>query len=332
MTVGGDLRRTDYWRQQPALRASKQFKEWQHFIAFGPGFDLLVNFSRQGDRSRVVVMMHDHDWSGFVGNAVSARFDRAGVSCAIGASSMEIDSDGYTVCVEAPHRAVRLHLRFEPRTRPLTALAHPIGAGRALSWLMIPRMSVSGWCHIAGVRHEFDGIAGYHDHNWGTFAWGDDFTWEWAVILSQTPGCDDVLVVSSLQNRARTIAVQEQVLAFRGADNVLCASGSEVSLRVEGRRDCQGDRSLPPVMELLRRGCHADIPQRIGVRAAADSNELDAVLELGAHAALVLPTDDPDPLGIVTIHECRSLATVEMTLGDVRTKWEGRGVVELVRA
>lgn len=55
------------------------------------------------------------------------------------------------------------------------------GAGGWVSGYVVPVMSgtLSGWIGTGGTRVDFDGGAGYHDHNWGFW---DGVSWQWGQV------------------------------------------------------------------------------------------------------------------------------------------------------
>jgi hypothetical protein len=333
--------REDFWRLDPP--GHLPVHEWHHFIVVAPGLELLVNFSvstntwGRGRSTRVIVVARTDAWHGFIDSARpgDGEFSRDASSCRVAAHCLTIEAGRYRLEIHAPERSIELDLELRPRSLPMIAPGQPVGGGRRLSWLMVPRIAARGIAEIAGRRFELREAAGYHDHNWGEFAWGDDFCWEWGVGLPDDPALDDALILSSLQDRTRARRVLEQMFLWRGGRNVLAISGPELEIVTHGSTQL-ADREgwqLPPVMSLLRQRSDADVPERLVLGANGPRGRVHADFWIESVAELVLPSDR-DPLGLVTIHECVGRLEVEINLAqddDLPRRWLGRGVFEFVR-
>lgn len=74
-----------------------------------------------------------------------------------------------------------LDATFVPLTNPSPVLT----IQNRLYWLAVsPKMNVNGTLTInKGIDQQtiytFNNATGYHDHNWGTLLWGEDFGWNW---------------------------------------------------------------------------------------------------------------------------------------------------------
>lgn len=337
-----DFAQEDFWRLDRGGHVP--FCEWQHFLVFAEGLELLVNFSvvaqgtrhprdEQSQTARVIVMAHDKGWSGFVHARKAAQIDfRAnGKHCRIGPHSLRITPDHYDLQVSSPDEGIALQLRFEPKCVPMIAANQQVGGGRRLSWFMVPRGTVHGHVQLGKRHFTLQATPAYHDHNWGHFAWGEDFSWEWGIALEDGDWDRDALVFSSLQNRARSEILLEQILMWRHGSNVLSAGRSELTVTSHGPAHNLQSWVLPAVMSLIRGHANADLPEKLEFCVRTPRGNLDVCFCPEAVAELSIPSDT-DPFGVVAIHEC--IGTVEcvgLLVEHGQTSWKGRGVFEFLR-
>jgi hypothetical protein len=333
-------RRDDFWRVRSAVPTTVPFQEWQHFTVLAPGVDLLVNFSLAGPpglgpgaarTGRVIVLARTREWTGFVEPIPRPAVARDGCRGRFGAHRIELRARGYRIVVDAPAHGVFLDATFRPRTVPITARRQALAPGCHLDWRLTARLAVEGRLEIGNGSEAFDlaGAAGYHDHNWGHFAWGDDFAWEWGSVLPRDGG-DWAVVYSSLMNRARTELLLEQVFVWRGPLNVFAAGGLDVRARGRGRCVARPALRVPPPMALLHGRGDTDVPRRLEIAARRGGDELTLRFAPESVAQVLVPSER-SPRGIVAIHECVGPVDLLGRIGDETIHWEGRGVFELVR-
>jgi hypothetical protein len=317
------IERQDFWR----LETRPSWKEWQHVALFADGLDLLVNFSVSGGAGRAIVMARAGAWHGFVETApLSVSAD--GTRSQLGRHRFSLERGRYRVRIERPELHVDLTLR--PLTLPMIARNQLVGPGTRLSWAMYPRLAADGECEIDGRSFTLRNATAYHDHNWGGFRWGDDFAWEWGVLLPDEAACPYALVHSRLWNRARTRLDMDQLFLYRGEINVLAASGSAVETRLAGRFGDGPALRLPPPMALLHPRRDADLPAALEVAAHNGADRAQLCFRPESTAQLLLPAE-ADPFGVLVINECVGRAHVEGMLDGASFSWEGRGVYEFVR-
>jgi len=331
--------REDFWRVRPSAEGAAPFKEWQHFVVLAPGLDVLVNFSLgsspgstdDGERlGRVIVLVRTARWTGLVDTAGRLALSRDGARGQFGDHRVEIREAGYRVVVDAPADGVVIDVTMRPVTVPVTARRQRLAPGCHLDWSLTARLAVDGRIEVGGQTYPLAGAVGYHDHNWGQFAWGDDFTWEWGCVLPIDRGADWAVVYSSLLNGARTQLALEQVFVWRGGLNVLAAGGVDVTARGRGRYRARPELRLPRPMALVQPRLDADVPHRLEVTARSAGDELTLRFTPESTAQLLVPSER-SPRGVVTINECVGPVELEGRLDGQPIHWEGRGVFELVR-
>lgn len=300
------------WRRQP-------LQEWHHFIVFHARGTLLVNFSREVDPdgvvvARVIVIHHGATWTHDLVSTADARFSPDGRRAEIAGHRLEIADDAWTVHTATRDRTISAQLRFTTTTRPLVARNREVAADGHLHWVMYPATTVSGAMHVDGETIELDRVAGYHDHNWGHFAWGDDFGWEWGIVAAGGPSAT-TLVCSALTNRSRSRTAIQQLFLWADGAHVWTARGPEIQRHTAGRWPQIRAPRLPAVLSVAT-PYSASVPPRELVFSAADGpRRVDAHVTLQARSQILIP-DAHDPLGVVVLNECIGSARVRHQLGD----------------
>lgn len=330
--------REDFWRAGSDAAPAVPFKEWQHFVVLAPGLDVLVNFSLAASPGpgrgaapvgRVIVLARAARWTGFVETVPCLELSRDGCRGRFGEHRAEIRDGRYRIVVDAPAHDVRIDATFSPVTVPITARRQRLAPGRHLDWSLTAQLAVDARIELGDEVFELAGASGYHDHNWGHFAWGDDFTWEWGSVLPRAGG-DWAVVYSSLMNRARTELLLEQVFVWRGGLNVLAAGGPDVHSAAHGRHRPRPGLRIPAPMALLHARVDADVPRRFEATARRGDDTITLAFTPEATSQVLVPSECA-PCGVVAVNECLGPVAIAGRLGDEVIHWEGRGVFEFVR-
>lgn len=75
---------------------------------------------------------------------------------------------------------------YIPMAEPTSRFQGTIGDSYEdnINWVSAaPACKVIGNLIIDGVNYPLDGVRGYHDHNWGTWSWGDNIGWDWGQAI-----------------------------------------------------------------------------------------------------------------------------------------------------
>jgi hypothetical protein len=341
--------RDDFWRVRSPAAAAAPFKEWQHFIVLAPGLDVIINFnlsshgvpasrpggpSRLGDPpavlGRVIVLARSSRWTGIVESHPRPELSTDGCRARFGDHRVEIRSTGYRVVVEAPHDGVVVDLTLRPAAIPIAARRQSLAPGRRLDWTLTARLAVDGHVELGDAAFALHDAVGYHDHNWGHFAWGDDFTWEWCSVLPTDPAADWAVVYSNLMNGARTQLALEQLFVWRAGMNVLAAGGLDVSALPRDRYRVRPALRLPRPMAVVQPRIDSDVPRRLEVRARSGADHVALDFAPESLAQLLVPSER-SLRGVVAINEVVGPVAITCRLAGETIHWEGRGVFEFVR-
>ena len=313
------------------------YKEWQHFSVHGHGVDALINYNvasggRGAREGHVTALVREGAWDGdvdaYAGEAVVLRRDRLDAS--FGRSALALRDGEYHLSVALADRPISLSLALRPETAPLLRYHVPFGPGASAHWLIIPRLRARGTIAIDGREHRLEGAPAYHDHNWGRFAWGGDFAWEWGYGLPACAANPWSVVFTRLGDRARTAVSMQALLLWKGGRQHRSLSGRDVEVIEEGRLRPRRIVKVPRVMALLAPEAATDVPRRLEVRAAAGSDHLRLRFEAEDLVQILVPNDRE--LGVTVLNEVKSSIRLDGVVGGERVEMEGHGMFEIVSA
>ena len=339
------LRRLDWFRRSPArFGGPGEHKEWQHFLVHAPGIHLLINFNLIDDRwpspgvrgeeiARMIVLVQTgREWIGevvrFASDAVEVPV--GGLDARFGANTLRFVAGCYRLSLDLPTHALRAELSLVPLTMPAIANNQPLAPGRVLSWLFVPRLRASGWVTIASRTIEIAGAPAYHDHNWGHFVWGDDFSWEWGSALPWASDNPWSVVYMRMADRGRTRASCQGLYLWRGEQPGRIFRDHELEVRLHGRLVRSKFLQVPPIMALLAPRASADLPARLEVRAAAGEDQVELVFEPEDLAQIIMP-HERDVVGATALNEVGGRVRVQGRVAGEALEFEGPGMFEFIR-
>ena len=329
----------DHLREGVPGTGAAEHKEWYHFCVLGPGVDVIVNFSlatdlrpvaRRGSQlGRIVLLLRErgHGWDGdvdtFPARDVQARAGTVGLH--IGGSMLGYGAAGYQLSVALAERPLTARLSLYPRTLPLLARTNAvIGEGR-ISWLMVPRLTATGTVVVGRRTYRLVDAPAYHDHNWGQWQWGQDFTWQWGFALPSDDG-QWAVVFQQMGDRTRN-RVTEQIMAlWRGADLYRLFHQHEIEMQQAGLMPVRPVLKLPRVLGLVAPERTTDLPQRLVVNAVSGTDRLRMTFEAYDLAQILVPHETD--LGTTVINEVRGRASVEGDVKGHRVLSAGEGIYE----
>lgn len=333
------LGRLDAFKGPPAaFRAGAgrgDYKEWLHFCVHGRGVDAVINFSvagggRGAGEAHVTALVRDEAWDGGVdahaGEAVVLRRDRLDAS--FGRSALAFRDGEYHLSAVLEDRPISIALSLRPRTAPLLKSHVPLGEGASAHWLLVPRLTARGVIAASGREHRLEAAPAYHDHNWGHFAWGGDFAWDWGYGLPARADNPWSVVFTRLGDRARTAVSMQALMLWKGARQHRVLSGRDVEVIEEGRLRPRRILKVPRVMALLAPEAATDVPRRLEIRAAAGGDHLRLRFEAEDPVQILLPDDRG--LGVTVINEVRSSIRLTGVVRGERVAMEGHGMLEIV--
>jgi hypothetical protein len=337
------LLRADYLRRSPfSVGGLGGHKEWLHFCVYGPRVDVLANFSlcddvRAGavpgtEFARVTVLVREETWDGDVDLYANEEVIVHGgrIEAAFGPNEVTFRDGEYHLSVNLRERPISMDLRLRPVTIPSLANNIQLDPGPPINWVVVPRLLATGVVTIAGRRHELCEAPAYHDHNWGHFAWGRDFAWEWGFGLPHGPEVPWSMVFVRLSDRAHTRALMQAVFLWRGMRQHRVFRAHDVEVRHEGYLRPERVLKLPRPMALIAPDVLPDVPRRLFMRAEGDGDRLECVFEARDGAQVILPNDQD--LGVTIINEVSGTVRVSGEVRGEAVTMEGRAIFEFLGA
>ena len=333
------VERADFWRRSPATVGGRAgHKEWQYFAILDEDVSLVTTFSimdqnglRTGEALEVphvtaLVRTQDGEWTGSVGSS-AATLTAGAIDASFGESRLSFHDDGYHISLGSSCAArARVHLR--PFARPAITRSVPLGNEAPMQWLVVPRLDASVEIDVGGRRYLVDRAPAYHDHNWGRFAWGGDFAWEWAIILGQPAPFS--LVYYRITDRGRHSVLAQGLLAWHRHRHRRTFRDVDLRVRTSGRLETAGCLRVPTVMSLAYPGGAADIPSHLEIEARSGADALDVSVDLSDCAQIAVPNDTDD--GATVMSECHGRARLSGRLNGEVVAAGCRTLVEFKRA
>lgn len=310
-----DPQRLDFFRwPAPWAVAGSLFKEWQHFCIYGPTADVLVNISlvetgppllrERGAFGRVITLVRAPKWQGQIARFEARDFDveRGRIDISLGAGAkLSFDGMSYRLQLTLERAGIAADLRLQPVSIPAPAYEIDVEDGPAINWVVFPRLLAWGTVEIGGHIHHFDGALAYHDHNWGHFHWGSDFSWEWGYGLPRDPNVPWSLVFVRLSDRAHRRTLMQGAFVWRDGACVAVFRDSKVSVRRNGLLRSKDILKVPPVLDLAHPGSATDVPQTLTVTGRDGTSWVEACFDSRDIAQVLIPNDTGP--GITVINE-----------------------------
>ncbi len=317
-------------------------KEWWHFCAYGDAVDVLVNFSlvddvrpeapRGAEFGRVTVLVRERTWDGDVDlHRADETYARGGGhSMVLGRNSAEYIDGVYHLAVHLSRRPISLRLSVRPMCLPSLANNIQLDPGPPINWLVVPRAEATGWVTIDGRTHVLDRSPAYHDHNWGLFAWGRDFAWEWGFGLPHDASNPWSVVFVRLSDRAHSRVMMQALFLWRGPWQHRVLRAEQVAVTRHGLLRPAKVLKVPRAMGLVSPSPATDVPERLEVVALGDGDEVRCEFVAQDLAQVVIPNDH-DP-GNTLINEVSGALSVEGSVRGERVAMKGRAIFEFLGA
>ena len=249
------------------------YKEWQHFNVFDRRAHLfaLLNFAVSGNPfdpktgmcARIAVTRHrGGEIIGGIEPETVERLHFSYLKPGIGLPGVSVtfrDNVYRVVCVMEGVR-IRADLAFTIAAVPLTTLTKPFGSG-FLGWTVFPRMTVNGTIAVSNRTYRIRNAAGYHDHDWGRFYWGEPVGWNWGIFMEgRSSGV--TLVFDQATSGLGTRPEQSELLVYQGQTLAMEFANDDLSVEFD---DEFRDQPLvfPGVMRLTHHRASAPVPKRV---------------------------------------------------------------------
>ncbi len=318
---------SDYWRRLPGQ------KEWSHFCVLGRELTLIANLSLAPARVVALARVAGLGWLGAVESVERGALELRGgsIDARFGASALRFRDGAYQLELATRDGSLAARLELRPRLRPALTSSIPLARAATMKWFVVPRLEASGHVCVRERSFALERAPAYHDHDWGPFRWGGDFSWEWAVVLPEGDAAEWSFVFQRISDRARHRTLSQGLLAWRKGGHALTLHGRELSLRSEGLLRQRRALVVPGVMRLVGGAGATDAPRRLELRAERGADVVELALELEDLARIAVPNDGEEP-GATLVCEAHARARVSGRLRGARIDCEAAALVELNRA
>jgi hypothetical protein len=341
------LERSDYFRRSPARYGGRgAFKEWQHFVVHAPDLMVIVNFSvldelpRAGaspatatiEAARVIMLANRSGiWDGGVDRIDPERVQiEAGlVDARFGANVMRLRDGRYRVVAALARQELAVDLEFVPVSAPTQANNHPLSAQERLSWLFVPRLIARGTVRAGGEPITIEEAPAYHDHNWGHFRWGNDFSWRFLQMCGGDPAAEWSAVMWHVMDGSRNHTRSCGLYLRRGWSEEYVFRGQDVAVAARGLLRQGSLLRVPPVMALVASGGACDVPSSLRLEARGGDGHVELDFQSESVAQLLVPSE-VSLVGAVSLNEISGRCRLTGSAGRHTIALEGPGVLEYV--
>jgi hypothetical protein len=294
--------------------------------------DLWARDPRQAEAARLIVLARTNAWDGDVERfddgeveVVSGRMDAR-----FGANTLRFDRGRYLLTVALRDRPIAAELELVPTTVPALSPNPPLGRERSLSWFFVPRLVARGTITAFGRVERVEAALAYHDHNWGHFLWGDDFSWEWGSALPSDPENAWSAVHVRMVDRGRSSARYQGLFLWRGSEPLRVFRDEEIRVACDGAFEIGRPLRVPRIMAMLSPGTASDVPRRMEIVARGEGDELCLRFEPEDVAQVVLPSER-DLDGVTVLNEVSGRVVMAGRVRGIEVAMEGSGVFEFLR-
>jgi len=335
--IGAAIERGDYVRRPRHRLADRGgYKEWLHFCMCSESLDAIINFnfgdpySDHASAGQLTCAVRSGGWHGdideFDADEVAATPGRHRVR--LGESYVRFEGDHYRVRAKLRRRALALDLALYPLAMPSQVNNIRLGGEPSLNWFLVPRLLAFGWLELEGQTIEINATPAYHDHNWGHFGWGGDFSWVWGYGHGSALSSPWSFAFDRLSNRARTADLERGLLIWKGRERHRLFRGRDLKLVEHGSLRPAASICLPRGLALTRPALPGDVPARLCGRAERGQDVIEFEFEAQNLCELLVPNDEG--LGLTAINEASGRVHLEGTLSSEAVMLDGYAMFEFL--
>jgi len=323
--------------------AAPDWKDWYHFVLLDvrSGWRAIanVNLGGGGDDAELqfTLVVHAPGEPARLHGCSRAIAWRPGMvqlrPLAIRADEVALHFDGqqFSLRIAPQGVALALDLQARPAAAPLLVTeGSPFGSG-FIGWALVPRLAASGRLAVGDAEVEIDaGWFCYQDHNFGRFAWGDDFGWEWIVAhATAADGVELTVVVDLRSDRRHRAGGLPYLFVLAGSQLRKVFLGPAVRLQWAWSAAAELPPRLPGAMATLLADRPVRRPRAVTLEAADERDRIALEIEVADYLEVVAPANRGP--GLTRIGEASGPATIRLQLGDQRREGRGLAYAEYTR-
>lgn len=316
------------------------FKEWLHFCIHNADLTWIGNFSVNEDAfapdrrqlGRVIALgrtLPNGPWLGQVQQFLPGQFHIVPGELTGQWGQSSLQWNGEELHLHLQQSDIQADLRLIPQALPALSHQIPLSDTATIHWLMAPRMLATGTLRLGQKTHELQQVPTYHDHNWGHFAWGDNFSWEWGYALPDQPQNPWSLVSVRMHDRNRNSLFSAGLFLWKGAQHAAVFRDAQVQGHTEGVRLIHQAFQIPPSLGLSVPAAF-EVPQKLELHAQNGEDMVDLEFQPQDIARILLP-DDHDLTGVTAICEACGPVRVQGRVRGEPVEIRGHAVYEFMR-
>lgn len=335
------IEKADHWRgSSPSRRLAVTqvpFKEWQHFVIFGQGWLLVFNLNLDGPlnaaganpKARVITIYSDQRWLGQVDKCHNPTIRRGKIDAEFDNAGMRWREGAYEIWQHGP--GITFEVELTPTSIPSLTHNIPLGSGCHLSWCLTPRLSANGWLCIDGKKTAFENLSAYHDHNWGQFHWGGDFSWEWGCAFPDDPQEPWALVFARMNSKDRNAITATSAFLLHRGKHLRYFRNTEVDFLSSDKSAAQIAGRIPSTAALLLPDEDHDVAQTMTLNARRGADWINTEIVSKIRGQVLVPSE-VDYCKLVRLNEASARVKVSGSCAGHAIDFEGPGLLEVVRA
>jgi|RhiMetdeSRZDD1v2_1073273.scaffolds.fasta_scaffold04436_1 hypothetical protein len=335
------IAQTDHFHAPPLLDPRANWhKEWHHFCIVSSDIQVILNFNLSGDirpeappgaqLTRVILLVREGCWDGDVDSILprDSVFRPGVIDLHFGHNSVRFENGIFKLSAALQDRPVGLVLQLRPIALPMLMRNNvPIGLG-TINWLVVPRLVASGTVTVGRQVHILNEAPTYHDHNWGSWLWGQDFAWEWGFALPDHVDVPWSLVFDRTLNRRRSHILESKLALWKNSELRRVFTQSEIKVLPAGHLSVTRLPKFPRVMALVAPEFTTDIPRYLDISAAAGADSLLCHFEARDVAQIIIPNETD--LGITVLNEVTGHLELEGNVKGELVHMQGGAIFEFL--
>lgn len=335
------IRATDHFRFPGAEHPNPEwFKEWHHFAVITPDVEIILNFNVSVDvrptippkslLGRMVLLVRDsRGWDGDIDTFQPDEIilKTGNINLQLGQNTTIFNQEGFKISAALENRPITVKLHLIPAAYPILRRRTPVGQG-SISWLAIPRLIAHGEVTIDRNVYRFRDASAYHDHNWGNWLWGHDFSWHWGYALPETLQQPWSLIFDHLMDSTRNHLLELRLAVWKNAVLQRLFLHGEIITRQQSFVQRGDIRKFPRVMTLVAPQRTTDVPRVLSIHAASKDDYMDCVFEAEDIVQIVIPNETD--LGVTIINEVSGTLSTEGRIKGEPISILGKGFFEFL--
>ncbi|MEM7468270.1 MAG: hypothetical protein AAF387_15475 [Pseudomonadota bacterium] len=334
------IEQADYWRGATQARTQNRhlipFKEWQHFVIFSDQWILVfnLNIDEVGEnpdkpmKARVITIFSTAEWRGQVDRCRSFRVKRGEIDASFESAGMAWRDGKYEIW--QPNGPLKLAVSLQPESIPSLTHNIPLGKGSHLSWCLVPRLRASGWVEIDNRKFTFENRLAYHDHNWGRFQWGGDFSWEWGCAMPSDIESPWAIVYARMNSQSRNAVTATSLFLLENGNHLRYFRNAEVDFLSGASKNRHIAGRIPAAAAMLTPDDDLDVADQTVITAKRGNEWLRLDVAAGTRGQVLVPSD-VDYCKVVRMNEASTVVNVEGRCAGRDIRFSGPGLLEVVR-